>query len=79
VSELKCCCDGIKRGAVVMSLQKLKQRALDNPEVKAEYERLAAEFDCTERQLLMRTQEQTNAKEALSIQHSAKAQNKLIP
>ena len=44
MSELKCCWDGMKRGAVVMSLQTLKQRALDNPEVKAEYEQLEAEF-----------------------------------
>lgn len=38
-----------------MSLQKLKQRALDNPEVKAEYEQLEAEFNFIDQLLSMRT------------------------
>ena len=38
-----------------MSLQKLKQRALGNPEVKAEYEQLQAEFNFIDQLLSMRT------------------------
>jgi DNA-binding XRE family transcriptional regulator len=38
-----------------MSLQNLKQRALDNPEVKAEYEQLEAEFNFIDQLLSMRT------------------------
>ena len=38
-----------------MRLQKLKQRALDNPEVKAEYEQLEAEFNFIDQLLSMRT------------------------
>lgn len=38
-----------------MSLQKLKQRALTNPEVRAEYEKLDNEFDLIDKLLLMRT------------------------
>ncbi len=45
----------MKRGAVVMSLQTLKQRALDNPEVKAEYKQLEAEFNFIDQLLSMRT------------------------
>ncbi len=36
-----------------MSLQTLKQRALDNPAVKAEYEQLEAEFSFIDQQLPM--------------------------
>lgn len=39
-----------------MSLQTLKQRALDNPEVKAEYEQLEAEFNFIDQQLSMLSQ-----------------------
>jgi hypothetical protein len=56
VAELKCYWDRIKRGSVVMSLQTLKQRALDNPEVKAEYEQLEAEFNFIDQQLSMLSQ-----------------------
>ncbi|MGY5798355.1 hypothetical protein [Rheinheimera faecalis] len=56
MAELKCYWDRIKRGSVVMSLQKLKQRALDNPEVKAEYQKLEAEFSFIEQQLPMLSQ-----------------------
>jgi len=38
-----------------MSLQKLKQRALTNPEVRAEYEKLDNEFDLIDKLLSMRT------------------------
>ena len=38
-----------------MSLQKLKQRALTNPEVKAEYEKLESEFNLIDQLLSMRT------------------------
>lgn len=38
-----------------MSLQKLKQRALTNPEVRAEYEKLDSEFDLIDKLLSMRT------------------------
>lgn len=38
-----------------MSLQTLKQRALDNPEVKAEYEQMEAEFNFIDQLLSMRT------------------------
>lgn len=55
MSELKCYWDGMKSGAVVMSLQKLKQRASDNPEVKAEYDQLEAEFNFIDQLLSMRT------------------------
>jgi DNA-binding phage protein len=39
-----------------MSLQKFKQRALANPEVKAEYELLESEFAFIDQLLSMRTQ-----------------------
>ena len=38
-----------------MSLQKLKQRALTNPEVRVEYEKLDSEFDLIDKLLSMRT------------------------
>lgn len=38
-----------------MSLQKLKQRALTNPDVKAEYEKLESEFNLIDQLLSMRT------------------------
>jgi hypothetical protein len=38
-----------------MSLQKLKQRAFDNPEVKDEYEKLNAEFSLIDQLISMRT------------------------
>ena len=38
-----------------MSLQKLKQRAFDNPEVKAEYEKLEAEFGLIDQLISMRS------------------------
>ena len=38
-----------------MSLQNLKQRALDNPEVKAEYDDLESEFNLIDKLLTMRT------------------------
>ena len=38
-----------------MSLQKLKQRALTKPEVRAEYEKLDSEFDLIDKLLSMRT------------------------
>ena len=38
-----------------MSLQKLKQRALTNPNVKAEYEKLESEFNLIDQLLSMRT------------------------
>lgn len=38
-----------------MSFQKLKQRALTNPEVRAEYEKLDNEFDLIDKLLSMRT------------------------
>ena len=38
-----------------MSLQKLKQRAFENPEVKAEYERLEGEFRFIDELLSMRS------------------------
>ena len=38
-----------------MSLQKLKQRAFENPEVKAEYERLEVEFRFIDELLSMRS------------------------
>lgn len=34
MTELKCCWDGMKRAAVVITLQTLKQRALNNPLVE---------------------------------------------
>ncbi|NLQ17330.1 helix-turn-helix transcriptional regulator [Marinomonas sp. M1K-6] len=38
-----------------MSLQKLKQRALENSDVKAEYDKLEAEFNFIDQLLSMRT------------------------
>ncbi len=38
-----------------MNLQKLKQRALTNSEVRAEYEKLDNEFDLIDKLLSMRT------------------------
>ncbi|WP_269900194.1 hypothetical protein [Paenalcaligenes faecalis] len=38
-----------------MSLQKLKQRALTNPEVRVEYEKLDSAFDLIDKLLSMRT------------------------
>lgn len=37
-----------------MSLSKLKARALENPEVKIEYERLEAEFSLADKLISMR-------------------------
>ena len=38
-----------------MSLQQLKKRALTNPEVRAEYEKLETEFDLIDQLLTMRS------------------------
>lgn len=39
-----------------MSLEKLKQRALENPQVNAEYQNLEAEFELIDQEISLHTQ-----------------------
>ncbi|WP_246013949.1 helix-turn-helix domain-containing protein [Pseudidiomarina gelatinasegens] len=47
--------DKAERGNQIMSLNEIKNRALTNPEVKAEYEKLEYEFDLIDQLLTMRS------------------------
>lgn len=56
-----------------MSLQDLKQRALENPEVKAEYERLDGEFRLIDELLSMRSKAGLTQEQVAEKMHTKKS------
>lgn len=56
-----------------MSLQKLKERALANPEVMAEYEKLESEFNLVDQLLTMRTKAGLTQEEIAKKMHTQKS------
>lgn len=56
-----------------MSLQKLKQRVLANPEVKAEYDNLKAEFEFVDQLISMRSQAGLTQEQVAKIMNTQKS------
>lgn len=56
-----------------MSLQKLKQRALANPEVKAEYDNLKTEFEFIDQLISMRSQAGLTQEQVAKIMNTQKS------
>ncbi|HAS3584666.1 TPA: helix-turn-helix transcriptional regulator [Vibrio cholerae] len=56
-----------------MSLQKLKQRALANAEVKSEYDRLESEFSFIDQLLTMRTKAGLTQEQVAERMHTQKS------
>lgn len=56
-----------------MSLQKLKQRALANAEVKSEYDRLESEFSFIDQLLTMRTKARLTQEQVAERMHTQKS------
>ena len=56
-----------------MSLEKLKQQAFKNPEVKAEYNKLDAEFELIDQLLSMRTEAGLTQEQVAEFMHTNKS------